>query len=220
MADGGLHLQLSGLQKQLEEAREFEPQAKSLQEKLQTVSKRSLEALTKAQNDKEQLQQRLQAEAAETVRLRQQQQAVLAAVQGTGGSRNGTMHAAGGSLAVPGRVVGASSGGEAGAWPPEQVQGQRQAAWALQQALPQLQEVAGLKPALEALVKQHAAGKSRLTCGVAILSLHLADIPYLAICLSQMYHASSTCSRAVFFRCVSLEDFNSAQVKRQPRLSS
>ena len=176
-------MQLSGLQKQLEEAREFEPQVKSLQEKLQTVSKRSLEALTKAQNDREQLQQRLQAEAAETVKLRQQQQAVLAAVQGTGGSTNGAMHAAGGSLAVSDRA-GAGSSGEAGAGPPEQVQGQRQAAWALQQALPQLQEVAGLKPALEALVKQHTAGESCLTSGVHHLVLeYLAGIPYLLICL-------------------------------------
>ena len=172
---------MSGLQKQLEEAREFEPQVKSLQEKLQTVSKRSLEALTKAQSDKEQLQQRLQAEAAETTKLRQQQQAVLAAVQGTDGSTNGTMHAAGGSSAVSGRA-GAGSGGEAGAGPPEQVQGQRQAAWALQQALPQLQEVAGLKPALEALVKQHSAGKGCPTYGAHHPVLeHLADIPYLAI---------------------------------------
>ena len=147
------------------------------------MSKRSLEALTKAQNDKEQLQQRLQAEAAETIKLRQQQQAVLAAVQGTDGSTNGTMHDAGGSLAVPGRVVGASSGGEPGAGPPEQVQGPRQAAWALQQALPQLQEVAGLKPALQALVKQHAAGKCWLTCGVHHLVLEHLAIPYLAVYL-------------------------------------
>lgn len=182
MAEGGLRLQVSELQKQLEEAKEFEPQAKLLQEKLQTVSKRSLEALTKAQSDKEQLQQRLQAEATEATKLRQQQQAVLAAVQGTDGSTNGTMHAAGGSSAVPGGVVGAGSAGEAGAGPPEQVQGQRQAAWALQQALPQLQEVAGLKPALEALVKQHSSGKSCLTSGVHhLVPEHLVDIPCLAI---------------------------------------